>query len=608
MTLGRHVGYHVVPVPGTDPRARGPGLRWWPSSTSAATRWSASPPRARSGTPRRRPVQGLHHRHRELVLTTEAGGGEPVEFFVEAAANPIPPWHLGRLAPAPARLRGYAAVHPRDGRAGGRRPVRRGALPRHAGPRSSWPHCGPDRSEEITPGAGQGTGASSTPRTSPPRSPRPGPRWLRSSTGPRPPPTRSSRWVTPTSTAPGCGRSARPSANAHGPSPTSSACSSATPSTTSSCSQAVQYQWMKDGYPELYRSRSWNRSERAGGSRSAGMWVEPDTNVPSGESLVRQLVYGKRFFAEEFGVETHELWIPDVFGYSAALPQIARAGRRHLTHHPEDAAGTTPTPFRTPPSGGRATTAAACWPTSPRPTPTTATSPRRGRRRPGPRHRARTARHSTSTPTGTATAGVARTPPWSSASAAWPISMACPGWRSARSAAFLDRGAREAGDLPAWVGELYLESPPGHPDHPRRRQAGQPPRRGSPPGRRAVVGGRVPRPASRPRAGLEAPPPPPVPRHPPRLQHPLGLRGRRREHAEVLADRAAAVIAEAQAAPLAGGDGTGGAAAWWPSTRRPTDRTEVVELPDGSLAVVSAPACGWSTGAARPAPVAATSR
>ena len=101
------------------------------------------------------------------------------------------------------------------------------------------------------------------------------------------------------------------------------------------CSQAVQYQWMKDGYPDLYeqiveqvRSGRW---EPVG-----GMWVEPDTNIPSGESLVRQLVYGKRFFAEAFGVETHELWIPDVFGYSAALPQIARAGRCHLIHHPED--------------------------------------------------------------------------------------------------------------------------------------------------------------------------------------------------------------------------------------------------------------------------------
>ena len=61
------------------------------------------------------------------------------------------------------------------------------------------------------------------------------------------------------------------------------------------------------------------------------MWVEPDTNVPSGESLVRQVTFGARFFAEEFGVESDELWIPDVFGYSAALPQIAaRAGMRAL--------------------------------------------------------------------------------------------------------------------------------------------------------------------------------------------------------------------------------------------------------------------------------------
>jgi alpha-mannosidase len=88
------------------------------------------------------------------------------------------------------------------------------------------------------------------------------------------------------------------------------------------CSQAVQYQWMKDGYPELYaqiRARVVDgRWEPVG-----GMWVESDTNTLSGESLVRQLVHGKRFFADEFGIETHELWIPDVFGYSAALPQIA---------------------------------------------------------------------------------------------------------------------------------------------------------------------------------------------------------------------------------------------------------------------------------------------
>ena len=54
------------------------------------------------------------------------------------------------------------------------------------------------------------------------------------------------------------------------------------------------------------------------------MWVEADCNVPSGESLVRQFVLGKRFFLEEYGVETRDIWLPDVFGYSAALPQIMK--------------------------------------------------------------------------------------------------------------------------------------------------------------------------------------------------------------------------------------------------------------------------------------------
>ncbi len=55
------------------------------------------------------------------------------------------------------------------------------------------------------------------------------------------------------------------------------------------------------------------------------MWVEADCNIPSGESLVRQIVHGKRFFLDEFGRETTDLWLPDVFGYSAALPQILAA-------------------------------------------------------------------------------------------------------------------------------------------------------------------------------------------------------------------------------------------------------------------------------------------
>ncbi len=57
---------------------------------------------------------------------------------------------------------------------------------------------------------------------------------------------------------------------------------------------------------------------------TGSMWVEADCNIPSGESLVRQIFYGKRFYRRELGIETNDVWLPDVFGYSAALPQIMR--------------------------------------------------------------------------------------------------------------------------------------------------------------------------------------------------------------------------------------------------------------------------------------------
>jgi alpha-mannosidase len=55
-----------------------------------------------------------------------------------------------------------------------------------------------------------------------------------------------------------------------------------------------------------------------------GMWIEADTNVSGGEALIRQFVHGKRFFREEFGVGNELMWLPDVFGYSGAMPQIMR--------------------------------------------------------------------------------------------------------------------------------------------------------------------------------------------------------------------------------------------------------------------------------------------
>jgi alpha-mannosidase len=91
-------------------------------------------------------------------------------------------------------------------------------------------------------------------------------------------------------------------------------------------SQPAQYQWMKESYPDIYRRI---REKVAGGQWEpvGAMWVEPDCNLPSGESLVRQLLHGKRFFMREFGYESRILWLPDVFGYPGNLPQLmAEAG------------------------------------------------------------------------------------------------------------------------------------------------------------------------------------------------------------------------------------------------------------------------------------------
>ena len=91
------------------------------------------------------------------------------------------------------------------------------------------------------------------------------------------------------------------------------------------CSQAVQYQWMQQQYPALFERM---RAKVATGQfvPVGGMWVEADMNLPSGESLVRQLVHGQRWFDQQFGVRCNEVWIPDVFGYPASLPQIFAAG------------------------------------------------------------------------------------------------------------------------------------------------------------------------------------------------------------------------------------------------------------------------------------------
>ena len=88
-------------------------------------------------------------------------------------------------------------------------------------------------------------------------------------------------------------------------------------------SQPQQFAWVKEDCPVLFEKlRQAVKEGRL--ELQGGMWVEADTNLPSGEALVRQFLYGKKFWREEFGADTDTLWLPDVFGFSGALPQIMR--------------------------------------------------------------------------------------------------------------------------------------------------------------------------------------------------------------------------------------------------------------------------------------------
>lgn len=88
-------------------------------------------------------------------------------------------------------------------------------------------------------------------------------------------------------------------------------------------SQPQLYEFLKVRYPDLY-AKVKEKVAQGRWEPEGGMWVEADCNLTSGESLVRQFLHGKRFFKEEFGVDNKILWLPDVFGYSGALPQIMK--------------------------------------------------------------------------------------------------------------------------------------------------------------------------------------------------------------------------------------------------------------------------------------------
>jgi alpha-mannosidase len=269
-----------------------------------------------------RPFQGVHHRHREIVLSNRTKGGE-VLLYVEAAANPIPRWDLkdwSEMGPEyggpPLYVLQEADVADADRDAQGlhtdmgillqlakadavsvaRRKEVLAALVRAC--------------SELDPDDVAGTVGSARDALVPALS-------ERSSCSHRVVAVGhahiDSAWLWPVrETKRKCARTFSNQLRLL----------EQYPEHHFVCSQAVQYQWMKDGYPEIYVQIK-DRVAEGRWEPVGGMWVESDSNVPSGESLVRQLVFGKRFFRDEFDVESHELWIPDVFGYSAALPQIA---------------------------------------------------------------------------------------------------------------------------------------------------------------------------------------------------------------------------------------------------------------------------------------------
>ncbi len=277
-----------------------------------------------------RPVQGLSPNHREHVLTTCARGGEDVELFVEAAANPpspfgANPWPM--LLPEPDGIALFtlqqADLHVRDPEFEGFWHDFRVLVELMTELPDTEPHkarliagleraCNMLELPDIS---------DSWPRAQP---------VLRELLAQRPAPGAhkvgivghahlDTAWLWPLrETVRKCARTFS----------TVLALMDRYPEYRFVVSQAQHLAWMRDHYPDL-----WERLKlRIADGRiepTGSMWVEADCNIPSGESLVRQIFYGKRFYLEEFGIETNDVWLPDVFGYSAALPQIMmRSGIR----------------------------------------------------------------------------------------------------------------------------------------------------------------------------------------------------------------------------------------------------------------------------------------
>ncbi|OLN89760.1 Alpha-mannosidase 2, partial [Colletotrichum chlorophyti] len=89
------------------------------------------------------------------------------------------------------------------------------------------------------------------------------------------------------------------------------------------CSQAQQFKWLKEGYPYAWK-RVKDKVAAGQFHPIGGCWFEHDTNMPSGESLIRQFLFGQRFFESSLGFRSTTCWLPDTFGQSSQIPQLCR--------------------------------------------------------------------------------------------------------------------------------------------------------------------------------------------------------------------------------------------------------------------------------------------
>jgi alpha-mannosidase len=272
-----------------------------------------------------RPVQGLSPNHREYLLTTQAAGDEEIELYVEAAANPpspfgANPWPLLLPEPdgAPQFTLQQADLHVRDPEFDAFWHDFRVLVDLTAGlpsdsTRAARLRAGLERACNLLelPDIGE------TWRRAQPvladllaEKPAPGSHTI-SIVGHA---HLDTAWLWPLrETIRKCARTFS----------TVLALMSRYPDYRFVVSQAQHLAWMRDHYPDLWE-RMKVRIAEGRLEPTGSMWVESDCNIPSGESLVRQIVYGKRFYLDELGIETNDVWLPDVFGYSAALPQIMR--------------------------------------------------------------------------------------------------------------------------------------------------------------------------------------------------------------------------------------------------------------------------------------------